>query len=488
VVKISPENTETEPFTVSLYETPNESAEYTCLSYCWGGELPIQTTTSTLDLFKHDVAWSILPKTFQDAIQLTSMLGIQYIWIDALCIVQDDELDWARESAKMAEIYSRSYLTIGAALAKNCHVGCFVLQDEQPGLRHEVRDHDPNGSPYSIYVRKTRHDEGPTIDSIEPPPSLLSRAWAFQERLLSPRVVFFAPQEMFYECNTASLCECSLGEAREHIDNVRDRLRDIMSNLEGDRQRLIEVWHELVGIYSSMKLTFQDDILPAISGVAHRIQDWTGSRYHAGVWSHSVVEDLRWTSRSTQKPGPENFLAPTWSWASTGGATKYDAYQGSRILADDLVPQVLDINCTLKSTDTCGGVVAGHIVVRGLLFEAEMNPYPHSLASDDHRHLGVVTRKDYSLSDGILFRFVLDRDLMPPATNGKPGSTFITCLLFDVQRISQDAGSGYNAASALMLRQSPAEEGSYERIGYGRRGIGNNFIMEKAQMRTIRII
>jgi hypothetical protein len=108
----------------------------------------------------------------------------------------------------MANIYSGSYLTIAATSAQNWHVGCFVLEDEQPGMRREISDQSETGS-YRVYVRIRGNYGNPTIDGELYPPALLSRAWALQKRFLSPRVLFFGPLETFYECNTASLCECS---------------------------------------------------------------------------------------------------------------------------------------------------------------------------------------------------------------------------------------------------------------------------------------
>ncbi len=112
-------------FSPHLYETSEELGQYSTLSHCWGDKQVITTTTMTLESRKRLISWNELSKTFQDAMMITQRLGLQHIWIDSLCIVQDDKLDWETESKKMATIYENSLLTIAAAKAMNGTEGCF---------------------------------------------------------------------------------------------------------------------------------------------------------------------------------------------------------------------------------------------------------------------------------------------------------------------------------------------------------------------------
>jgi Heterokaryon incompatibility protein (HET) len=93
MIDVSRRDLEGQPDGVRLHESSGETGEYTCLSYRWGGVLPLCTLTCSLDQEKLGIKWSRLPKTFQDAIQVTRLLGIRYIWIDALCIIQDAPAD-----------------------------------------------------------------------------------------------------------------------------------------------------------------------------------------------------------------------------------------------------------------------------------------------------------------------------------------------------------------------------------------------------------
>lgn len=190
-----------------------ESA-YIALSHCWGSSQPCVTAhatredgESTLDHRKAGISWDSLPKTFQDAITLTSLLGISFIWIDSLCIIQNDQEDWATESAKMADIYEHASLTLSATVSAGDSYGCFpesfstsrslpVSLPEDVGTC-EIAVRKPI-SHWDTFGQSESHARFP----------LMSRGWAFQERLLSRRVLHFSESELVWECRELSTCEC----------------------------------------------------------------------------------------------------------------------------------------------------------------------------------------------------------------------------------------------------------------------------------------
>jgi hypothetical protein len=81
---------------VKLCETHEETGKYVCLSHCWGNAQLVKTLTNNIEGMKRGIALASLPKTFQDAVLMTRRLGIRYLWIDSLCIIQDDGDDWDR--------------------------------------------------------------------------------------------------------------------------------------------------------------------------------------------------------------------------------------------------------------------------------------------------------------------------------------------------------------------------------------------------------
>jgi hypothetical protein len=101
------------------------STPYTTLSHCWGGKMPFMLVSSNIHHLMDKIVVSELPITFQHAIAITKRLGIRYIWIDSLCIIQDSEDDWRRESSTMNQVYQFGYCNIAAAAAANSSEGCF---------------------------------------------------------------------------------------------------------------------------------------------------------------------------------------------------------------------------------------------------------------------------------------------------------------------------------------------------------------------------
>jgi len=194
---------------VKLVEPQGATGQYLCLSHCWGAEQIITSTTVTIKEHLKKVDWKDLSRTFQDAITLTRILGFQYIWIDSLCIIQDSAEDWQIESAKMAAIYSNGYLTIAGTKSSDGRGGLFA---DTPDF--SVAGLTPEDEHFCLYFRERIDHQidvvlgGPEGNSTETYYPLLSRAWVYQERMLSTRVLHFGPYELFFECKSAIRCEC----------------------------------------------------------------------------------------------------------------------------------------------------------------------------------------------------------------------------------------------------------------------------------------
>ena len=133
---------------VHVYETQNELSWYICLSHCWGTrQLDAVTTCTTLPLYKQHISWAKLSKFFQDAVDFCCWLDVQYLWIDSLCILQDDKQDWQEEFSKMAAIYTNSYLTIAATKSSSGVSSCYST------ARDMHKAHQIKG--YNLYVCQT---------------------------------------------------------------------------------------------------------------------------------------------------------------------------------------------------------------------------------------------------------------------------------------------------------------------------------------------
>ncbi|KAH8672693.1 heterokaryon incompatibility protein-domain-containing protein, partial [Tricladium varicosporioides] len=260
---------------------------YVALSYRWGQTANITTTVENIAARRAGIPWDTIPHTIQDAITITRRLGIQYLWVDALCIIQGS-LDWEVESPKMAQVYGGAFLTISAALAPD--------------------------SSHGILSRTGRAVLQPLASSNYPLQNdpLYSRAWALQERFLSPRLLIFGSDQLYWEC-----AERQVGKNGKKIGKIVSwRMPSRISSAE-----LIH-WHAIVRDYTGRLLTVEADKLPAIAGIATLLCQVTGDQYLAGMWRKQIIGDLLWrqmyVGHGHQAPlgVPLEYRAPSWSWAS----------------------------------------------------------------------------------------------------------------------------------------------------------------------------
>ena len=152
---------------------------YATLSHCWGEKKPLRTLLSNVNSFHNGIPFGGLPRTFQDAISVARELGIAYIWIDSLCILQDDEDDWINEAAHMGSIYSSCFLNLVAADAPDGAAGCFFERD--PTAKFQLPD-TSNGNTYPCLPKTSEYLSHTSISK---------RGWCFQETLLAPRSLYF---------------------------------------------------------------------------------------------------------------------------------------------------------------------------------------------------------------------------------------------------------------------------------------------------------
>lgn len=343
-----------------LYESAGEQATYVCLSHCWGGNVPIQTNSKTFNDFKKVIQWSTLPKTFQDAIIFTRRLGIRYLWIDSLCIIQDDDEDWFTEAGRMASIYEHAEVTLSAASSTNSSEGLFRRSDVGACL-------DPE---HNIWVRQRPDPEfferaGEFIMGSKSVSPLLKRAWVFQERLLSRRVLHFTPWELVLECKTSNAAE----SGQDWIDTTdKHSLRMIYDASSASVWTKSDLWRHLVTSFTHLGLTKAGDTLPAMAGLASRMFQLEGlsHNYLAGLWKHQLLDDLLW---SWNRLGPHeiNKTMPTWSWArSTGGKSFIRPTENVALC------KVVEAVCTSTRGDqhTFLHVDGGHVLIRGHVIPA----------------------------------------------------------------------------------------------------------------------
>lgn len=357
---------------VSLYETKGESSQYIALSHCWGGKQPIRTTRKTVESHQRGIPVSALPRTFRDAVSISRRLGFRYLWIDSLCVIQDDDNDWAQEAARMCDVYEGASLVIAATEAGNPNAGLF-RSDPRFQWRHEIHVGDENESIPICIRRRVRHEaytksplrHASYSEVLWPPAPLSLRAWAFQERMLARRMIHFLDQEIVWECQDEACCQC------EQLDNSEQKDGFFCSPTATS-------WSDWVEYYSALSLTYPSDKLPAISGLAkylHRRYANKLGGYLAGVWEATLPHSLLWRSLSEDLVQPRlvSYRAPSWSWASTDSVIHLPRVNEP----DRLFTTVLDVRCTPKGPDLFGETSSGHLLLSGPLTEAKLGIFAH---------------------------------------------------------------------------------------------------------------
>lgn len=391
---------------VKIFEPPSGTpGKYIALSYCWGDGGGLKALGSNLSKLLQVVDEDELPATIRDAIELARYLEVQYLWVDALCIIQDDTQDWVNESAQMSTVYAQAFLTIAASsvdssrfsflhqIRRNTEALFPVHQDKTSSQHQRGADDD---SATMVGVRRTpisgfHQDPGRGI--VDPS---MCRAWTLQESMLSTRVVSFSTDELQWTCRTLRACECGHPEESDspRMEELQRSLEvEIQADLSEDMNKgglermstCLDFWKRVVEAYCRRDLSEMRDKLPALSGVAHefsRILDKeqlasTGDipplRYLAGLWDTGIHGQLCWRlGDSSPDDLIEEYRAPTWSWASVEGEVIMNY---PRI--DGLIPQaeILEANCALANpNDPFGQVVreGTYIRVRATVLETQM--------------------------------------------------------------------------------------------------------------------
>ena len=431
--------------------TDKEEEDYVCLSHCWGtnkGLRPLETTTQTLQDFEQCIPYDLLPATFQDAVVFTRKLGYRFLWIDSLCIVQDDAQDWANEAARMANIYESAVLTLAAA--SSAHSGGGLFRKSTPHICLENAQWDePKAALRQLCNRgffeydqpaPKRANSGASAQS-----PLFSRAWVFQERMLSRRTVFFTPLELVFECREGNVTETGYSWM-----NSEPKLT--FSNIyinSTPQDQVVFMWRRLVENFTQLQLSFEKDTLAAMAGFASRfLQRFEGSkpnRYFAGLWKETFIDDMLWEVSSHQKSRlPRiNSGVPSWSWAHSDWPKKYGRQKALVYLC-----QLDKAECSFRgSADPLIGVDSGHAILSGYLLAAEMRP--GGLVIEHHPRVQHIPERDYPwFGDGPKQIQTGEKLFILP----------LTASLGDLR----DGGAVINA---LVLRPCFGSENSFTRIG-----------------------
>jgi hypothetical protein len=263
--------------------------QYVTLSHKWGKEEITVLTTENIHMFQTNICVDELPRTFQDAITVTRDLGVRYLWIDSLCIIQNSKTDWRTEAATMQDVYSNCLLNIAASMSDKPSQGLRSHRSSETCDPVHIRARfGQDEQVYSCY-----YDAWGDIAGVAP---LNRRGWVVQERLLSPRTAHFA-SSTFWECRTTRTSEVNPSGSDWH-----GKTRKIWPSLSvpEDPGWALRLWHETVEVYSKCSLTMPGDKFIAISGVVKILQSVIDQKYLAGLWDNHVIPGLMWVAALDQ--------------------------------------------------------------------------------------------------------------------------------------------------------------------------------------------
>ncbi|KIW33541.1 uncharacterized protein PV07_00381 [Cladophialophora immunda] len=488
-------------FRLEMFANKTRPPRYVTLSHCWGAGTAVTLTEESLPRLSAE--WSqinSLPKRFQDAMQIASWMGVDYIWIDALCIIQDCRDDWIAESTKMGDIYTNSFCNI-AATSADPQQGCFTerlvyMVEPYPLPNPQLQDGEKTYViGYDDFWSNSLSDT-----------ALHTRGWVLQERLLSPRTIHFGQEQIFWECRCEMACEAYPDGIPEQFHNRKmhtwrqaDKILDpaykrpsewslvskyvprlisnwLASGSKGDDFHWVyEVWSRIVEAYMECKLSYGEDKLVAISGIAQKVAELTDERYLAGLWDNALLpQSLLWCvlgrrqadgtpSLRCASAGAEDYRAPSWSWASLEAKVIWN-WPAKRA---KVVMEILSTAIEQPKNSKMAKVSSAEMQIRGSLFEACLQIASRDVdgkPEEDGLYTLVLNSHDdpndmqsYWMEPTIY----LDTPMMPDSDSM---DVFLLPICTQWQGRS---GVEPTVLAGLLLRKSvsPTAETRYERIG-----------------------
>ncbi len=491
-----------------LWETkPGVEIDYVALSYAWGEGKKLVSNKDNFENHKHSIPEAslpreALPKTFADAFETTRLLGYQHIWVNALCIKQDDGDDLQRELPKMGDIYRYAMFTIFAEGAPNARAGLFQSRD--PYIYQ----------PCTVDVTLTM-EQGVTSDKLTLATictghnHLKARGWVLQEEVFTSRSLLFGKQ-MSWMCTASEASETRpypmprKNALKEGLATAEDKLRLWLLRptqmLDTPRKgwfrwNQYDAWYAIVERYSYRELSYDSDKLPALSGLAGLFHQSHGSTYAAGLWRDDLQLGLAWYVASND-PRPvrrDRREGPSWSWASVGMVRlKFRSWKSNSSHIVSAGAKILDVSCVLDHpANPYGRVRKGTLELRTPIHKAVLRwdsiylvnrteysygsysgPDSSTMTKGEHpRFPGLVFNPDSSyigeaaldapihagLDTGIdEFGFTRDED----KENEGSFEMEVWCALLHVQKTATDC-----RLSALVLEKTHPDAKNYRRLG-----------------------
>lgn len=362
------------------------SPMYVALSYPWGSieQAARQAKTTPENIHKRatNINLQAVSQVIQDAVTVCKLLGVRYLWVDALCIIQGDLQDWERESTTMGNVFRNAYLTIAAAAIHSCHESFLAQNVDTLEIPFASRTEPKIKGTYRLVSRNNQDAEVSCLlhsdDETDASGPWKGRGWVFQEIAMSSRLLVFGKTIMTLETSE---------EGRKGLPTWYRLINWRINHWS---------WRDLVQSYSLHNLTFQKDTFPAISGLARLFAEHLKDKYLAGIWRNHIYMSLFWCTPPPylerqsfcaliNKISSRPYIAPSWSWAAEKKYTEFGTsgihpWQSKYQSTSEC--NVVDAECTVEGLDPFGVVQNGYIVLFAKVLRLEMGKFSFILATE----------------------------------------------------------------------------------------------------------
>ncbi|KAI1052364.1 hypothetical protein LB507_007510, partial [Fusarium sp. FIESC RH6] len=442
---------------LSNEEGTSTGTEYASLSHCWGAhgakENPKLLTANTESRQTKGLKWDNLPKTFQDAFKVASWLGLDWLWIDSMCIVQDSQSDWKAEASMMDKVYMNAKVNISADKGQDSRSGCFAQRQ------------DADITPLHFEATK------------------LDKEW-----MLARRILHFTDKELVWECcGIGKTCFASetmpLGSPFKRIFNGETKFQiqiaDAMDTTLRRRQqkdKLHKLWNSTCQDLSNKSVTYASDLPTILSSLAREFHTlFNGDEYACGLWRSTMAESLTWWIPGS-KPEYEGYIAPSWSWLSA--ACPVELYHPGHQQHKRAVVDILYICRAYESRlDTGFGKHAPgtFMGVNGFLRKLHFyytgpsaDGIVLSVVEEDNHGNNLIRRigGDWDENEGTMFRMTTDGSLNLPSREFECYGLFTT-----LDEWAQDRSQCRRRLACVLLehesatKRGPHTYHQYKRIG-----------------------
>lgn len=483
-------------------DIPSDSITYLTLSHCWGKSDLLSLTKSTFGDLTYGIALTNLPKTFRDAVQVTRKLGFGYLWIDSLCIFQDNLDDWNHEASKMCEVYANAVCNIAATGAADSTKGLFFTHSQEVDCPFLIdvcwpKDTVKQSTQLNRYLVCASDQWKESVEK----ENLNRRAWVMQERVLSKRVISFARDQLFWECLDLRANEVfpngtpsGEGELTPYWMYNKFLMKDILYGLDLNpcesgmtrpisweselwHRRMFTNWRKFLVSYTRCGLTEPTDKFVAIQGVAEgfgrcmrlNLQE----DFVAGLWLPQLGWELCWFIHSSDRTSIKaaRWRAPSWSWASTESQVHPSSIR-HHLHCRNIVEEYSFVRIE-KRPNWNGKMSAVALHLRGKLIPATCTIEEDDNNYRDGRVIGKCMSIDCGNGQSIRWEANLryiHMDIDTPIRGTKSGDEVGVSLLpimycSHSQADDDESYENQSIMQALMVMPNESAEGAFIRIG-----------------------